>query len=295
MNPRITLDQWQALLAIVDHGGYANAAEALGKSQSAISYAIQKLETTLSLRAFKIQGRKAVLTPVGELLYRRAKLLIDEAEQLEHTATQMGRGWEPLVRINADGLFPAENMLEALRRFADHSPQTRIEYIESILSGAEEALLRKDADVVITTRVPPGFMGHHLLSVRFIPVAAPHHPLNQHSSLHLDELRQHRQIVLRDSGRRRIDSGWLGAEQRWTVSSSATRHAAIVSGLGFTWMPEQQALLEIDKGQLKRLPLPTDADRFADLYLVLPDGDLAGQAALYMSECIKKAAPKGAA
>ena len=290
MNPKITLDQWQALLAVVDHGGYANAAEALGKSQSAISYAVQKLETALALRAFKIQGRKAVLTPVGELLYRRAKLLVDEAEQLEHTATQMGRGWEPLVRINADGLFPAEQMLDALQQFADHSPQTRIEYVESILSGAEEALLRKDADVVITTHVPPGFIGHHLMSVRFMPVAAPHHPLNRHSVLHLDQLRQHRQIVLRDSGRRRIDAGWLGAEQRWTVSTSATRHAAIISGLGFTWMPEREANVAIARGDLKRLPLPEDADRFSDLYLVLPDGDLAGQATHYMAACIKKAA-----
>ena len=39
MSAKITLDQWHALLAVVDEGGYASAAEALDKSQSAISYA----------------------------------------------------------------------------------------------------------------------------------------------------------------------------------------------------------------------------------------------------------------
>ena len=45
MSTKITLDQWQALIAVVDEGGYAAAAEALDKSQSAISYAVQKIET----------------------------------------------------------------------------------------------------------------------------------------------------------------------------------------------------------------------------------------------------------
>ena len=52
--PKITLEQWRALLAVVDEGGYAAAAEALDKSQSAISYAIQKLETTLDLSLIHI-------------------------------------------------------------------------------------------------------------------------------------------------------------------------------------------------------------------------------------------------
>ena len=60
---QVTLEQWQALIAVVEHDGYAQAAEALSKSQSSVSYAIQKLETALGLRAFKIKGRKAELTP----------------------------------------------------------------------------------------------------------------------------------------------------------------------------------------------------------------------------------------
>ena len=41
--PRITLEQWRCLVAVVDEGGYAQAAEALNKSQSSVTYAVQKL------------------------------------------------------------------------------------------------------------------------------------------------------------------------------------------------------------------------------------------------------------
>jgi len=41
---KVTLEQWRALLAVIDAGGYAKAAELLNKSQSAVSYAISQLE-----------------------------------------------------------------------------------------------------------------------------------------------------------------------------------------------------------------------------------------------------------
>ena len=84
--PTISLDQWRALIAVVDAGGYAQAAEVLHKSQSAVTYAVQKIESQLELKAFEIQGRKAILTPTGQMLYRRALALVGEARDLEQAA-----------------------------------------------------------------------------------------------------------------------------------------------------------------------------------------------------------------
>ncbi|MCU0736206.1 MAG: LysR family transcriptional regulator, partial [Methylotetracoccus sp.] len=41
--PKITLDQWRTLVAVVEAGGYAQAADQLHKSQSTLTYAVQKL------------------------------------------------------------------------------------------------------------------------------------------------------------------------------------------------------------------------------------------------------------
>jgi DNA-binding transcriptional LysR family regulator len=82
MEPRVTLEQWQSLAAVVEHGSYAKAAEALHKSQSSVTYAVQKLESQLDVRAFELKGRKAVLTQTGELLYKRARALLDDAAAL---------------------------------------------------------------------------------------------------------------------------------------------------------------------------------------------------------------------
>src|SRR5687768_10600905 len=126
-HPRITLDQWSALAAVVEAGGYAKAAEALHKSQSSVTYAVQQIESLLDVKAFRIDGRKAVLTPTGELLYRRARYLLDEAAALERSSKRLSAGWEAEIRLAVEILFPSWLVLQCLDTFGAESPHTRIE------------------------------------------------------------------------------------------------------------------------------------------------------------------------
>src|SRR3990170_8405471 len=148
--PRISLEQWRALLAVVDAGGYAQAAEALNKSQSSVTYAVQKLESLLGVKAFEIQGRKAVLTRTGQLLYRRAGVLMDEAGAIERSARALSAGWEAEIRLAVEIIFPAWLLLRCLARFGAESPHTRVELVESVLGGTAEALLQGQGGIAVS-------------------------------------------------------------------------------------------------------------------------------------------------
>ncbi|HEV8106129.1 MAG TPA: LysR family transcriptional regulator, partial [Burkholderiales bacterium] len=125
--PKISIDQWATLVSVVESGGYAKAGEALHKSQSTLTYAIQKLEELLGVKVFEIRGRKAVLTPTGEVLYRRGKTLVDEAARLEHAAGELAKGWEAEIRIAVEILFPTWLLVQCLGAFSAERPDTRIE------------------------------------------------------------------------------------------------------------------------------------------------------------------------
>jgi DNA-binding transcriptional LysR family regulator len=284
---KVTLEQWRALLAVVDAGGYAPAAEALDKSQSAISYAIQRLETALQVRVFRLQGRKAALTPAGEILYRRAQALVEEASRLESSADSLSQGIEAQLYLAVDAIFPEWLLLDCLSRFAAEFPETRVELLETVLSGTDEALMRHDVDLAVTPRVPPGFAGDPLMRVRFIPVAHPDHPLHAAGRpLRYADLRRYRQLVVRDSGSRSMDAGWLGAEQRWTMSHLSTSIRAACAGLGFAWYPEEKIREPLQQGVLKPLAMEEGSERFAELYLVLAEGSYTGPAGRRLAEII---------
>ena len=290
-NLRITLEQWQALEAVVDHGGYARAAEALHKSQSAITYAVQKVESLLAVKAFEIHGRKAVLTEAGQVLYRRARTLVEEAVALERGASGMTADWKPEMRLAVEVIFPTWLLLQCLATFAKERPETRIELYESVLGGTDEALLQAKVDIAIGSQVPAGFLGNPLMRLRFIAVAHPDHPLHRLGRELTDrDLSRHRQLVIRDSGTQRTrPGGWLRAEQRWTVSNKATSIRAATMGLGFAWYPEENIRDELASGVLKPLPLKEGAVKWAELYLVFADLDYAARDTLRLAAIIREA------
>jgi DNA-binding transcriptional LysR family regulator len=287
--PRITLDQWAALVAVVEAGGYAQASSRLHRTQSTVTYTIKKLEELLGVKVFELQGRKAVLTPVGQVLYRRGRALVDEASRLERAAAGLARGWEPEIRVAADIVYPTWLLLECFAEFGRTHPEIRIELIESVLGGTEDALTEGRVDLAIGGVVPGGFLGDALMQVRFVCAAAPSHPLHQLGrTLTLDDLRQHRHLVVRDSGALRSRSGgWLN-EQRWTVTSKATSIRAACMGLGYAWYAEESIREELDSGRLAPLPLEQGRERFVALYLVYADRDTAGPGVLELAGIIQR-------
>ncbi len=295
--PRIALDQWRALLAVVESGGYAQAADALHKSQSTVTYAVQKIQSALGLKVFEIRGRKAVLTEAGQVLVRRARTLVEEAAALEQGAKAMAADWKPELQLAVEVIFPTWLLLECLRDFAAERPETRIELYETVLGGTDEALASRQVDLAIVSQVPGGFLGDPLLRLRFIACAHPDHPLHQLGRELTDrDLRGHRHLVIRDSGLQRTRPGvWTGAEQRWTVSYKATSIRAATMGLGFAWYPEENIREELAAGVLKPLPLREGAERWADLYLVFADRDYAGRDERRLAEIIRTSVARACA
>ncbi|GAB3551477.1 LysR family transcriptional regulator [Noviherbaspirillum agri] len=290
----ITLEQWRTLITVVDTGGYAQAAAKLHKSQSSVTYAVQKIESMLGVKAFEIQGRKAILTPTGQFLYRRARALLDESAALERAAKRLSAGWEAEIRVAAEIIFPTWLLLDCLDRLGKESPHTRIELIESVLGGTTEALMLGHVDLAIASKVPPGFLGMPLMRLRFIPVANPDHPLHQLGrELTLHDLKAHRHLVVRESGTKRSSKILtVDVTQRWTVSHSATSVEAVVKGYGFAWFAEEKIRDELRDGRLKPLPLRDGGERFTELYLVLADPDSAGPGTRRLAEIIREAVSK---
>lgn len=288
---RVTLDQWQALVAVVDAGGYAQAAEQLHRTQSTISYGVRKIEEQLGVEVFGMEGRRAALTEAGRVLYRRGKALLRESERVERTAAALAEGQEAELRLAVEIVFPTWLLLQCLQRFAQERPDTRIELYESVLGGTEELLDQGQVQLAICSRVPPGYVGDPLMQVRFIAVAAPSHPLHRLGrTLTHEDLREYRHLFVRDTATRRApDKGEGISEQRWTVSHKATSIRAACMGLGFAWFAEDLIRAELASDQLRPLPLSEGAERWATLYLATADPDTVGPGARRLIDIIRAA------
>ena len=284
--PRITLEQWRALQAVVESGGYAQAAEALHKSQSTLTYAVQKIESLLDLKVFEIRGRKAVLTEAGQVLYRRARTLLEEAAMLERGAAAMSQEWQPEIAIAVEIIFPTWLLLECLAEFARERPETRIEVYETVLAGTSELLAQGRVDFAIGSE-RAGVAGEELMAVEAVAVAHPDHPLHRLGRKITErDLRAHRRILIRDTAVQR-EKEVSGVELRWTVGNKATAIRALAMGLGYSWVVEDTIREELAAGTLKPLPLAHGARRRGELFLAFADPEFPGRDAARLADIVR--------
>lgn len=278
---RVSLEQWRMFKLVAEHGGFTQASQVIHKSQSSIHNSVNKLESTLDVRLFKVEGRKTLLTSAGEILLRRARFLLEEASRVEAIGKTLADGIEITLKIVVDEIFSHDILFEALERTSAAYPMLRIELFESILAGAKESLEKGIADIAISPFIICDVFSEELCQIEFSAVASPNHSLFKiKRPLTTEDLKSYRQIVVRDSASlNRCDDGWLGANQRWTVSHMGTSIKLIKKGLGFAWLPMSNIESDMQTHALKMLHLQSGGTRKVTLHLLYLDADKLGPAA----------------
>ncbi|ADZ89889.1 LysR family transcriptional regulator [Marinomonas mediterranea] len=287
--PRVTLEQWRALQAVVDKGGFAQAAEALHKSQSSISYTVAKLQEQLGYPLLIIEGRKAQLTERGEVLLRRSRHLLKEAIDLEELAHTLGQGWEPEIELVVDEAFPTPALLRAFQEFEPQSQGTLVQLKEVVLSGAEEELKNGSPDLVLTSLVPKGYLADPIVDVEMVAVAAPSHVLHREKEpINNERLARELQVVIRDSATETSqDAGWLGSNRRWTVSGVQSAIEIVATGIGFAWLPKADLHGFIKDEKLVPLNLVSGTERKFQMYAIFGKGERTGPATRLFVELLQ--------
>ncbi|MBS8232586.1 MULTISPECIES: LysR substrate-binding domain-containing protein [Marinobacter] len=86
-NLNIDLRQLNTFLTVADTGSFSRASEKLFVAQPALSRQIRMLEEALNVEVFVRHGRGVVLTAAGELLYERARILLQSLERTQADVT----------------------------------------------------------------------------------------------------------------------------------------------------------------------------------------------------------------
>ncbi|MGY5453426.1 LysR family transcriptional regulator [Agarivorans sp. MS3-6] len=285
-----TLEQWRIFQAVVDYGGYAQAASQLNKSQSSLNHAVSKLQGLLGVQLLEVKGRKAYLTPMGEVMLRRSKLLSQNIQELEQLAASLEQGWEPKLTIACDIVQPQVPIIKALKAFLPDSRGTRIEILDTVISGTDDVIDEASVDIAIAASLPKGVLGEKLSTINMLPVVHRNHPLaKMPKPVSIDEVLQHVQLVIRDSGKNpHQDRGWLRAEQRWTFSSFNQVMSVLSQGLGFAWVPEHIAAPYFEKDSLVELNIQGGAAKTLVTYMVIPRPTQLGPAGQLFSKLIQQ-------
>lgn len=271
-NLYVSLKQWRILHAVIDCGGFAEAAKALYLSQSTISYTIAKLQEQLGVPLLRIEGRKAVLTNEGRALLERSRNILKEAIELELLARQLGQGCAGEVRLVVDQNCPPDLLMPALHKFntQEGHGSTIVRLREVSTLQAEESLREQEVDLAISESVPLGFLGEPLAEIEYVAVANSQHPLLAlgREATGADLARHVRIAVGQGAGDARRGASCSSTQRKWAMNSFDSAVTAVLEGLGFAWLPQHRIRKWLEDGSLVPLPLVERRRHKSVLYLI---------------------------
>jgi DNA-binding transcriptional LysR family regulator len=137
----------RTLVTAIDLGGFGRAAERLGRTQSAVSLQMQRLEQHVGESLFRKQGRSLALTDAGEAILSYARRILeinDEAISAVKGLTVAGS-----VRLGLPEDFAETGLPTILARFARAHPAVRIEARVDRHSVLLDQLQRGDLDLAL--------------------------------------------------------------------------------------------------------------------------------------------------
>ncbi len=294
-NIYVSLKQWRIFHAVIDCGGFAEAAKTLHLSQSTISYTVAKLQDQLGATLLKTEGRKAMLTAEGRALLERSRHVLKEAIELETFAKNLGQGWGGDVCLVVDQNFPSHLLMRALSKFSQLGRgAAHVKLSEVAMLHAEDVLRDMTVDLAISERVPLGFLGEPLIEVEYLPVAHPGHPLLRLGrDITAADLAQQTQIGIGHANERDGSAASGMKQHRWFMSSLDTVVEAVSEQLGYAWLPQHRIQRWLDQGALAPLPLGDKRIHKSMLYLIHGRPWAASPAAGRLAEVLRNLSPSG--
>ena len=274
--PYSTIEQWSVLRAVVEHGSFAQAAAALNKSQSSISYAVGKLQETLNVRLLELQGRRAILTMAGHALLAEATPLIDELGRIEERTQAIASGEDVRIRLLVDSVFPKARLFDALGMFTELHPYVDIHLREAVRQTIRETQT-EDFDIAVLVAEPGARLVKLIADIPLIAVAHAEHPLALgRQSLTTALLARYARVEIR--GMEPIPPSPNETGKIWRMNTVEAALEGVRRGLCYGWLPQHLIRDELETGYLATLPLKVGATRHIPLGLLFEeDGSKVGR------------------
>ncbi len=244
---------------VARHESFTAAAKELRLSTASVSRIIGELENDLGVRLFNRTTRRVQTTDAGMEFLRSSTGVLEEIESLRSQTRERHNSPRGLLRVSSVTGFGNECLAPAIPGFLERYPGIKISVD---ISNRMVDLIEEHYDIAI--RVGPledsSLIAKKIFDQRHIFVATPGYCERFGAPKTLDELSRHRSIS-------QISGEWGRAHQfkhrkslvtfkspeDCVVSSPGAARNAVLTGYGYTLLPDYLAIDDIANGRLIQL------------------------------------------
>lgn len=259
--PNFDLDALRSLAAGVDLGSFAKAADQLGRSTSAVSAQLKKLEDQAGTPLFRRAGRGLELTDAGQTLLGYARRLLELND--EAAAAVRGAELTGEVRLGLQEDFGEILLAEVLGRFVRAHPRLKVDVCVARSAELSARIAQGRLDLALAWDATGGTMpGRHLMALPLCWIG----PTDTRVDAKLDPGEPVPLVLLdapcplREIAAAHLEQAGLRWRHAFTSASLTALWAASAAGLGLTMrtrvgLPPNLVVFEAGERGLPPLPV----------------------------------------
>lgn len=239
--PTLDLELLRSLSAVVQQGSFAAGALQLGKTQSAVTQQMQRLEQQVGHALFEKHGRQKHLTDHGLRLLNYAQHLLAMNDEALRSLTD--GAIEGFARIGAPHDVADTLLPPLLAEAARNTPLVKLEIQVGRSPYLMESLKSGEMDMVISNRADSEFDSLKLITTPTVWLCGKNYQHDVDKPVALVEANG--PSIFRHIGRESLDQAGLPWTARHTSTSLVGIKAAVRAGLGVTARGREQLDLEL--------------------------------------------------
>ncbi len=284
----IKIEMLRCFRTVADHGSLADAAEALGRTPSAVSMMLKQFEDHIGAPLFE-STRKSRLTPLGEMILSEASRELSHFDRTVSAIEGLSRAEQGHVRLAVTPSVAQTVMPPILQSYLKQHPGVSIEMIDTDSISVHRELVAERADIGMgTLPAIPGFERDLAFTDAFGVVCPLDHTLAKNwKRLSWADL-EGRNFISNGLCVHIKDEGFapILKASNLMVRNTASILSLVRAGVGVTLLPELAVLPEYD--DLEFLPL-TDSTARREVWIVTPPESMLTPAARALVQAIRQA------
>ena len=295
-----TLRQLQYLKLLVEHGGFGKAAEAAHVTQPTLSAGIQELEKILGTPVVDRARSGLILTAVGEAALAKARIILNEAEELVQAARNSGQPLTGRFRLGVIPTIAPFLLPRALPLLKARFPQLRLYLREDLTQRLIAALKAGDLDAALIA-LPFDMTGldcAHVADDEILAALPAGHRLTGQARTRPSELEDEDLILLEDGHCLRDHALAACGLRPPRISEASASFAAtslptlvqmVGSGLGVTFLPSMAVAAGLTDGTTIEIrPLQADHPT-REIVVAWRSGSIRGAEGHLLAESLREA------
>jgi DNA-binding transcriptional LysR family regulator len=291
---KLDLIYLQTFREVAIRESFTRAAEVLGYAQSSVTTQIQKLEKAYQVKLFeRYSNNKIRLTSAGEELFKLAGQMLELFEQSKEKMAKQGGGSLTIGTMDSIASYFLPPYMQATRKeYPDLNIRLHTNREGLILHQVREG----EADIGLILADDSSDPALQWITIRQEPlllIVHPQHPLIAKTQIELNDLKDMEWIMPEDTCNYRqllervLRANSIPYRIGLELGNPEAIKRSIKSGEGISILPQMAVMEEIERGELKALPLE-HAELQLEIQLVLHPKKWVSNALHDFMESLKK-------